>query len=117
YSRAICRVMSRSRKGAGLGLFMACSLKIEIGSSFPELLRLFPHADLDGLLFIKLLLRGIITDILRDLHRAEMGATHRTEVRDLGGVVRKRRIVEGASRVRVQRKIELIFPPELKPGL
>jgi hypothetical protein len=36
------------------------------------------------------LLGGVVADVLRDLHAAELGAAHAAEVRDLGALRRQR---------------------------
>ena len=46
---------------------------------------------------------------MRPAHAAEMG--------DLRRIVRQRGIVVRAGRLRIERKVELVFPTEFKPGL
>ncbi len=46
---------------------------------------------------------------MRPAHAAEMG--------DLCGVVRQRCVVELLGGIRIERQMELVFPPEFKPGL
>src|SRR6266852_9136166 len=52
---------------------LAALVSIDFGALLDELLRLFGHAAL-----------GIVADFLGDLHRAEFGAAHRAEMRELG---------------------------------
>src|ERR1043165_7749536 len=58
--------------------------------------------------------RGIVPDVLGDLHRAELWAAHRAEVRDLGAVGRKRLVMVRARGDRIERQVELIDPSELE---
>src|SRR5437899_2615149 len=133
-SRAICRVMSRSRRGA-VHLFLCAMwipscrgtarraptsespLLINLQPRLLELFRLLLHADLEGGPLVHRLLLGVLADILGDLHRAEMRAAHGAEVRRLRRFLGERLIVEGLGRLRVEREIELVLPAELEPGL
>src|SRR5216117_479890 len=119
-SRAICRVMSRSRKGAvHLFLFamMSLVLLIDFQPRLLELLRLLLHSDLDGGLLVHRLLLGVLADVFGDLHRAEVRAAHRAEVRRLCRVLRESLVVERLGRVGVEREVELVLPAELEAGL
>src|SRR5687768_14263403 len=78
-------------------------LQINGGSGGAELTRLLVHPVLRHL-----------PDLLRELHRAELRAAHRAEMRELGALGRQCRVVIGARRDRVEREIELILPPELE---
>src|SRR6266513_2298126 len=109
-SRAICRVMSRSRNGA-VHLFAMVSLVllIKFQARLLELFRLLLHADLEGGLLVHRLLLGVLADVLGDLHRAEMRTAHRAEVRRLRRLLWERLIVEGLGRFRVEREVELVL--------
>src|SRR5438094_4498788 len=107
YSRAICRVMSRSLRGAVHLFAITASMSAEgclLIDFQPCLLELFGfllHADLNGRLFIERFFFGILSHILGDLHRADMRAAHRAEVRCLRRVLGKRLIVEVFGRLGV----------------
>src|SRR5688572_22232428 len=58
---------------------------------------------------------GVVAHVLRDLHRAEMGTTHRAKVRALRGRRRERLVMELARGLRIERQVELIVPAELEP--
>src|SRR6476620_3548871 len=118
------RVISRSRKGAGLGgLVISIRYPLDAGRSavnfctgFSKFLRLFFHAESQGAMLVQLLLRGIFPDILRNLHRAEMRPAHGAEMRDLRGIVGQGRVVKQTCGIRVEREVELIFPSKFKSG-
>mmetsp|Transcript_19699 Transcript_19699/g.32322 ORF Transcript_19699/g.32322 Transcript_19699/m.32322 type:complete len:290 (+) Transcript_19699:94-963(+) len=76
------------------------------------------HACLDGVLGnSETILLGILAHILCNLHTAELRSTHGAEVARFGCIRVKSFIVEGTGRHRVQSKVELIVPTELKAGL
>src|SRR3984893_9791929 len=52
--------------------------------------------------------------LVRDAHGAELRSAHRAEMRHLVALLRQRRIVEGAGRVRVEREVELVLPAEIE---
>src|SRR5690606_29668469 len=56
--------------------------------------------------------RRVVADLLGDLHRAELGATHGAEVRDLGRLLGQRLIMEGTGGIRNQTQIELGIPAD-----
>src|SRR5688572_12941203 len=62
-------------------------------------------------------LLGHLADVLRDPHRAELGAAHRAELRRLEDFLRQRLVVHGAGGVGIQRQFELAVPVELEAGL
>src|ERR1700731_5371941 len=57
---------------------------------------------------------GLRTHLVRDAHGAELRSAHRAEMRHLVALLRQRRIVEGAGRVRVEREVELVLPAEIE---
>src|SRR5262249_15966156 len=48
----------------------------------------------------------------RDVHRAELGTAHRTEMRVLESLLRERFIMHGTRRFGIEREIELAVPIE-----
>jgi hypothetical protein len=60
--------------------------------------------------------RGVVADVLGDLHRAEFGAAHRAEMRDLVGVLRQRLVVIEPRGFRIEAEVELVFPAEIETG-
>ena len=69
------------------GVLVARSLLralVNLSPLFHELDCLRFHALLQGLDIRDPLLRGIFTDVLGDLHRTEVRAAHRAEMRDFG---------------------------------
>src|SRR5690349_13413018 len=92
-------------------------LQIDLSSLYFKCLRLCCHACAKRIFFAYTLRAGKLPYFLRDLHRAEMRAAHGTEVRDLGAFCRQCFIVVRLRSFRIQRKVELIFPAELKAGL
>src|SRR6267154_3438062 len=79
-----------------------------------ELDRLRFHALLQRLDIRYPLLRRIFTDVLGDLHRAEVRAAHRAEMRDFGGILRQGFVVEFARLVRIETEVELVVPAEFE---
>src|SRR4051812_22459610 len=79
------------------------------------------HIDLSATLLelnrLPLHLRRVLPHILGDLHGAELGAAHGTEVRHLRALGRKGLVVIRPRGDRIQRQIELILPAEVEPGL
>src|SRR6185312_12096106 len=65
-----------------------------------------------------LALARLRTHLVRDAHRAEFRSTHRAEMCHLVRLFRQRLIMERARGVRIERKVELIFPTEIeaRPG-
>mmetsp|Transcript_18152 Transcript_18152/g.37477 ORF Transcript_18152/g.37477 Transcript_18152/m.37477 type:complete len:206 (+) Transcript_18152:147-764(+) len=74
----------------------------------------FIHALSERVLVLQSMLGRILPDLLRDLHAAEFGAAHAAEVGDLGRLLGQRLVMEGPRRHRVQRKVELVVPPEVE---
>ena len=73
-----------------LPLSAAGGRHVEFPAGGPELRRLVGHS------LLHVLPPRLIPHVLRDLHRAELGAAHRAEVRHLGAVGRQRLVVVGA---------------------
>src|SRR6187402_1981335 len=92
-------------------------LTINLRSRLDELLRLLSHPCVQRLVFGHAEFCGVVADILRDLHRAEMWAAHRAEVGDFRAVLWQRFIMEFACRFRIEREVELVLPAELEAGL
>src|ERR687898_3677855 len=80
-------------------------LHIYISTTFLELGRLSLH------------LGGVLPHILSDLHRAELRAAHGAEVSHLGALCRERLVMVGTCGDGIERKVELILPPEVEPSL
>ena len=83
---------------------------------FAELFRLLQHPRLQRVVVGDALAGGVVPDLLRQFHAAELRSAHRTEMRQLRAFRRQRFIVVGPGRNRIERQIELIVPPELEPG-
>src|SRR5437762_2981175 len=81
-------------------------LQIDRPALLPKLSRLLVHP-----------FPGFLTQLLCQLHAAELWAAHRTEVRHFGAVGRERLVVVGARGDWIERQIELILPSELEPRL
>ena len=65
-------------------------------------------------LFLHFFLCSIVAHFLRDLHAAELGATHAAKVRGFAAVFGQGFIVEVARGVGVPPQVELVFPAEFK---
>src|SRR5262245_30122113 len=72
------------------------------------------HPNLQRICIRDPMRRGILPYILRDLHRAEMWAAHRTEVRELRAFLWQGFVVILACDFGVEREIKLIFPAKFK---
>src|SRR3989338_8035673 len=70
------------------------NLLVNLRPGLFKLFRFFLHAGLEGFLFFEGFFRGVFAHILRHFHAAEMRAAHGAEVRDLGGVLGERLVVE-----------------------
>src|SRR4051812_45531616 len=81
-------------------------LLIDLGALLHEFDRLLLHALLD-----------VLPHVLGDLHRAEVRPAHRAEVRHFHGVLGQRLVVEVLCCIRIQAKVELVFPAELEARL
>src|SRR4051812_18563573 len=90
---------------------------VNLSAFLHELYRLHFHAFLQRFVVGDALLRGELAYVLRDLHRAEVRAAHRAEMRDLRGIFRQRFVVEFARLVRVEAEVELVFPTEFEARL
>src|SRR5437773_1992818 len=121
------RARRRDRSGSSLGAWARhraptplarSGLAVDLAAALPELLRLLaqPLREHDGL-GGHALLRGVFPHFLRDLHRAELRAAHRAEVRDLRALGGQRLVVELARGLGIEREIELILPAELEARL
>src|SRR3712207_5797825 len=64
-------------------------LLINLRPTLLELARLLRHSALQRLVLGQPLLLGILAHVLRDLHRAEVRAAHRAEVRELCALLRQ----------------------------
>src|SRR5258708_30442126 len=73
-------------------------------ATLTEFNRLFVHA-----------LAGVLTNLLRQFHAAELRAAHRAEVRHFGTLRRQRFVVKRARRHGIERQVELLLPPRLDP--
>src|SRR6476659_2732921 len=63
----------------------------------------------------RILFRGEVPDLLRDLHAAEFGAAHRTEVGRLRALRREGLVVILLGGVGVEAEVELVAPAEFEP--
>src|SRR4051794_35364182 len=63
------------------------------------------------------MLRGELSDVLSDFHRAEMRAAHGAEVRALCPLLWQGLIVKLARGLWIEREIKLVFPSELEACL
>src|SRR6185436_4196255 len=90
---------------------------VDFGAGGDELGGLLLHPFGEGRLLVELILRGVVPDLLRDLHRAEVRAAHRAEVRELGALLRERLVVVLARDLGVEGEVELILPAELEARL
>src|SRR5690606_3147647 len=92
-------------------------LAVDLGALLDELNRLDLHALLEGLGLVQAFLGGVLAHVLGDLHRAEVRAAHRAEVRDLGRLLGQRLVVEGFRLVVVEAAAEMVVPAELEERL
>ena len=96
------------------------ALAVKLGDKSPSLASQIPRIFLPCLFqarfLVHTLFRGVVAHILRDFHRAEMRAAHRTKVRELGAFLRQGFIVELLGFIRVEAEIELIVPAEFEAG-
>src|SRR6266480_3642626 len=89
-------------------------IEIHVAAHLPEFLRHLRHAVLDHARHRPppsrrtVQRRGVVADVLRDLHRAELWAAHRAEMRHLVGFLRQRLVVEAFCRVRIEPEVELV---------
>src|SRR5258708_8889896 len=81
--------------------------------SFPGDVDLATLTEFDRLLVHAL--AGVLTNLLRQFHAAELRAAHRTKVRHFGTLRRQRFVVERARRHRIERQVDLVLPPDLEP--
>src|SRR5689334_16944299 len=98
------------RSGGQLALIKLCAGGDELGG-------LLLHPFGEGGLLVELVLRGVVPDLLCNLHRAEVRAAHRAEVRELGPLLRQRLVVVLARDLWVEGEVELVFPAELEARL
>src|SRR5690349_8731602 len=78
---------------------------IDFGAGGDELGGLLLHAGGERRLLVELVLRGVVSHLLRDLHRAEVRAAHRAEVRELGALLRQGLVVVLARDLRVEGEV------------
>src|SRR6478736_1006132 len=90
---------------------------VDLRARLDEFDRLRLHPLRKRVAFVQSLLRRVLADILRDLHRAEMRTAHGAEVRELRAVLRQCLVVEFARLVGIETEIELVLPPELEACL
>src|SRR5215467_9027604 len=83
--------------------------RIDLLTALAELGSFCSEACLD----LGVLLLGELAHLFRDLHRAELGTTHRAEVRTFGSGCGQRLVVKVLCGVGVEREVELILPAEL----
>ncbi len=60
-------------------VYSKLSFPVNLRASRHKLLRLLLHSNTQRGLFVDFLLRGVLADVLRDLHGAEILAAHRAE--------------------------------------
>src|SRR4029453_397382 len=88
---------------------------VDLPAALPELLGLLAEPLHDRSRLLRdAVLGGVVADVLRDLHRAEVRPAHRAEVGQLRALGGQGLVVELARRLRVEREVELILPPELE---
>src|SRR5712692_1428244 len=92
-------------------------LAVDFRPALLELFGLLLHAGLKRSLLVQLFLHGVITHVLRDLHRTKVRTTHGTEVRHLRTFRRQGLVVKILRRLRIERQVELILPAKLEPRL
>src|ERR1700694_1894305 len=113
-------VCSSLRRCLSMGSsFIAGALRpaIDFAAALHELDGLGFHALRQRFLLRNALRLGILPHVLRDLHRAEVRAAHRAEVRQLGTFLRQRLVVELARLVGIEPEVELVLPAELEACL
>ena len=91
-------------------------IHVDLRSSLGELAGFLSHADFERVLFRQLLFGGELSNIFGYLHRAEVRATHGTEVCSLGAFLRQSFVVKLAGGFGIEREIKLVLPTELEPG-
>src|SRR5450830_1787726 len=97
---------------------LGSDLLVELAAFLLEPLRLFGQALGHFHIYrIDALVGRVFTHFLGDFHRAELRPAHRTEMRDLGRVLRQGFVVIRARGVRVEAEVELVFPTELETRL
>src|SRR5450830_1290389 len=97
---------------------LGSDLLVELAAFLLEPLRLFGQALGHFHIYrIDALVGRVFTHFLGDFHRAELRPAHRTEMRDLGRVLRQGFVVIRACGVRVEAEVELVFPTELEARL
>ena len=84
------------------GANWAFALSINLPARLLKLLRAFGHAGLQRLFGFQSFFLSIVADRLGDLHAAEFGAAHGTEVGEFGALRRQGFVVVGAGAVGVQ---------------
>src|SRR6185369_1687006 len=92
-------------------------LDVNLGAGLFKLLGLLLQPALDRNHFIHVVLGRVLANLLSDLHRAEVRAAHRTEVRELGSLLWQRFVVILLGKLGIEREIELIFPAKLEASL
>src|SRR6185369_4853502 len=89
-------------------------LSIDLRARLLELFSLLLQAAFERDHFAQILLCRVLPHLLRDLHRAEVRAAHRAKMRELCPLLRQRLVVILLSKLRIERQIELVLPPEFE---
>src|SRR5690349_23917326 len=90
---------------------------VDLATGIDKLLCFFLHANGQRSGFVDFFLRGVLAYVLSDLHRTEVRATHRTEVRQLGAFLRQGLVVIFTRDFGIQREVKLVFPTKLETRL
>src|SRR5690348_8571239 len=78
---------------------------------------LLGHAFAQCRSFIDAVFARVVAHVLGDLHGAELGAAHGTEMRGLGSVLGQGFVVEFLGLVGIEAQIELVLPAEFEARL
>src|SRR5574343_458610 len=120
FFRADRSIRPKSKKAAESAAFpLRCrlpansNLAVNLRPRLDEFDGLGFHALLQRRCLVDALLRREFTNVLGNLHRAEVRTAHGAEVGDLGRLLGQGLVVEFTRLVRVEAEIELVFPTEL----
>src|SRR5690606_12077945 len=89
-------------------------LLVDLAALPAELLGFLPHSLLHGLLQREATGCGVLPDVLRDPHAAELRPAHGAEVRRFGRLSGERLVVVRHRSVRIEREAELVSPAEVE---
>src|SRR5439155_25147279 len=89
-------------------------LGIELRALLLEVASFLLHCSAQRVFFRQLLFSSEFSDVFRYLHAAEVRTAHGTEMRGLGAFLRQGLVVEVTRGLRIEREIELIFPPKFE---